>query len=40
VVRGAVEYTAQGENDGERGKGDLKIGHVTLCPECARSHLK
>jgi hypothetical protein len=27
--------TVQGGSDGERGRSDLKGGHVTLFPECA-----
>jgi hypothetical protein len=34
------EYGARGESGGEMGKSDLKMGHVTLCYECAQLHLK
>jgi hypothetical protein len=27
----------KGKSDGERGRNDLRVGHMTLLPECARS---
>jgi hypothetical protein len=33
-------HGARGKSDGERGRNDLQVGHMTLLPECARSHIR
>jgi hypothetical protein len=37
-VEGAEMCTTKGKNEREREEKCPKGGHVTLCPECARSH--
>jgi hypothetical protein len=33
-------HGARGKSNGERGRNDLQVGHMTLLPECARSHIR
>jgi hypothetical protein len=47
IRRGWVKYGAckcvhgaRGKSDGERGRNDLQVGHMTLLLECARSHIR
>jgi hypothetical protein len=30
----------KGKSDGERGRNDLQVGHMTLLPGCTRSHIR